>query len=135
MCVFCKIVNGDIPSHKIYEDDDFIAILDIAQSTIGHALIITKKHYDNVFALPEETAGKLGALAVKLANHINGVLGAGNMNLLNNAGPLAGQTVNHFHLHLIPRYENDGMIIKFDNNKLTEAEFNDLRAKLEITKK
>ncbi|HHZ17685.1 MAG TPA: HIT family protein [Acholeplasmataceae bacterium] len=132
MCVFCKIAQGEIPSYKIYEDENFIAILDIAQATPGHTLIITKKHYDDVFALPEAEAGKLGRLAARLACHIGEALGVRNMNLLNNAGPLAGQMVNHFHLHLIPRYETDAMVIRFGHNELTKAEFEALRAKMEL---
>ena len=86
-CAFSVKSLTAISSHKIYEDDDFIAILDIAQSTIGHALIITKNTMTTSSRCRKRRRENSGALAVKLANHINGVLGAGNMNLLNNAGP------------------------------------------------
>ena len=126
MCVFCKIANNEVPAYTIYEDDDFIAFLDISQATIGHTLIVPKKHYPNIYSLDDVIAGKLGKLSVLLANHLKEKLKTDHMNIITNAGELAGQTVNHFHLHLIPRYINDGMIFKFNRNELSEKEFKKL---------
>ena len=132
MCVFCKIVSGEIPAYKIYEDEFFIAFLDISQATIGHTLIVTKQHFENIFALNTDLAGKLGKLTIQLADHLKRVLKIENINLINNSGILAGQTVYHFHLHLIPRYENDGMLIKFNQNNLSSEKLNDLFTKLKM---
>ena len=105
-CIFCKIIAGQIPSACIYEDDDFKVILDISPASVGHALILTKNHYANVFELPEELAAKAMVLAKKLATHMTEKLNCQGFNLIQNNGTTAGQTVFHYHLHLIPRYED-----------------------------
>ncbi|MDD3999299.1 MAG: HIT family protein [Bacilli bacterium] len=130
MCVFCKIANGEIPSYRVYEDQDFLAFLDLSQATIGHTLVIPKKHYDNIFDLNHEEAGKLMQVAVKVSQKLQSSLQIKSLNLLNNSGALAGQTVNHFHVHLIPRYENDNLIMKFPQNQLSKEEFEDLLNKV-----
>ena len=106
-CIFCKILNGDIPSNTIYEDDDFQVILDAGPASRGHALILPKEHYANLFELDDEVAAKVLPLAKKLAKHMKDVLKCDGINLLQNNGEAAGQTVHHFHMHLIPRYESD----------------------------
>ncbi|MDD3171953.1 MAG: HIT family protein [Bacilli bacterium] len=128
MCVFCKIANGEIPSYKIYEDDDFLAFLDISQATIGHTLVIPKKHYDSIFDLEEET--KIFNLVILLAKAIKKALNIDNVNILNNNGPLAGQSVNHFHIHIIPRYENDSVNFSFPKNELEKDTFINLSKKI-----
>ena len=130
MCVFCEIVKGNIPSYKVYEDDVCIAILDISQATIGHTLVIPKKHVENIFSLDSELASHLFKVVSELAKKISIALGVKNMNILNNNGSLAGQSVKHFHIHIIPRYEGDNLEIKFASNKLTPEEFNDLLNKI-----
>lgn len=110
-CIFCKLANGDIPTNSIYEDDKFNVILDNGPATKGHALILPKDHADNLFELPEETAADAMKLARKLGKHIMDTLGADGLNIVQNNGPVAGQTVMHFHLHIIPRYEGDGQKI------------------------
>ena len=107
MCVFCKIVNGEIPSYKIYETENTMAFLDISQNTIGHTLVIPKRHVENIFCLDEETSKELFVSVTKTAKILKEKLGFENANLLNNNGPLAGQVVNHYHIHIIPRYGND----------------------------
>ena len=107
-CIFCKIVTGEIPSKTIYEDQEFRVILDISPATKGHALIIPKEHYANIYELPDEMAGKVMVLAKKLASHMTETLGCDGFNLVQNNGEVAGQTVFHFHMHLIPRYQGDG---------------------------
>jgi histidine triad (HIT) family protein len=130
MCVFCKIVNGEIPSYKVYEDDLIIGILDVSQATIGHTLVIPKTHYDNIFALDEITAGKIFERVTKVANKIKKNLEVNDLNLLNNNGPLAGQTVNHYHVHLLPRYKGDNLKFDFVSNKLSKEDFTVLMNKI-----
>ena len=107
-CIFCKLANGVFPTNSIYEDEDFNVILDVGPATKGHALILPKEHYANLYELPEEKAAKVMILAKKLATKMTDRLGADGFNLVQNNGTCAGQTVFHFHFHLIPRYENDG---------------------------
>ncbi len=110
-CIFCKLANGEIPTRSIYEDEDFNVILDMNPATKGHALILPKQHADNLYDLPDDVAAKILPLAKKLATKLTGTLKADGFNLVQNNKECAGQTVNHFHLHLIPRYENDGQRI------------------------
>ncbi len=121
-CIFCKIANGEIPSATIYEDGDFRAILDLGPASKGHTLILPKKHAANLFDLPDETASKLLVLAKKLGATLKDGLQADGLNLVQNNGTAAGQTVFHFHLHLIPRYANDTVNVKWQPGKLTEED-------------
>ena len=113
-CIFCKLANGDIPTNSIYEDDKFNVILDNGPATRGHALILPKDHADSLFDLPEETAAEAMKLAKKLGQHIVETLKADGLNIVQNNGEAAGQTVKHYHLHLIPRYDGDGQKILWD---------------------
>lgn len=126
-CVFCKIVAGEIPSKTIYEDEEFKVILDLGPATKGHALILPKSHAANLFELPEETASKVMVLAKKLGTQMKENLKADGLNLLQNNGEAAGQTVGHFHLHLIPRYKNDGQHITGDPTEVTQEELEEIR--------
>lgn len=110
-CIFCKLANGIIPTNTIYEDDEFRAILDAGPATKGHALILPKEHYANLFELPEEVTGKAFILAKKLAAKNKDLLKADGFNIVQNNGETAGQTVFHFHIHLIPRFKDDGQKI------------------------
>ncbi len=110
-CIFCKLANGDIPTNSIYEDDQFNVILDAGPATKGHALILPKEHADNLFDLPPETAAAAIRLAQKLGAGMVKKLDADGLNLVQNNGEAAGQTVMHFHLHLIPRFRSDGQKI------------------------
>lgn len=117
MCIFCKIIEGDIPSKKVYEDDEILAILDISQTTKGHTLVMPKKHYDDFLQIPEHEFGSLMEKAKKIAKQIVSKLDAKGCNILINAGETAGQTVRHLHVHLIPRYdENDTVSFQFTEN-------------------
>ncbi|MGX9135871.1 HIT family protein [Rummeliibacillus sp. JY-2-4R] len=108
-CIFCKIIDGSIPSTKIYEDEYVYAFMDISPLTKGHTLLIPKEHVANVFEMSEETAANLFKVAPRIANAIKDTVNPAGMNLLNNNGEPAGQSVFHFHLHFIPRYdESDG---------------------------
>lgn len=113
-CIFCKLANGVFSTNSIYEDEDFNVILDLGPATKGHALILPKEHYKNLYELPEETAGKVFKLAKKLATEMTQKLGADGFNIVQNNNEVAGQTVFHFHMHLIPRYEGDGQHILWE---------------------
>ena len=119
-CVFCKILDGVIPSVKIYEDEDFAIILDIGPATFGHALVIPKNHYANLYELPEELASKVLVVAKKVVTAMTEVLGCDGYNVLQNNGEVAGQTVFHFHMHLVPRYKDDKVNIKWKPGTLKE---------------
>ena len=121
-CIFCKIANGEIPSATLYEDDDFRVILDLGPASKGHALIIPKEHADNLYELPEETAQKVLPLAGKIGGKLVRGLGADGLNVLQNNGETAGQTVMHFHTHLIPRYKEDGVGMGWKPGKLEDAD-------------
>lgn len=112
-CIFCKIANGEIPSRTLYEDSDFRAILDLSPATKGHCLILPKNHAANLFELPTEDAQKILVVARNLAAVMKEKLAFDGMNLVQNNGEAAGQTVNHFHLHMIPRYAGDGQNINW----------------------
>jgi len=114
-CVFCRILSGDIPSYKVYEDENVVAILDISQATKGHTLIIAKQHYKNLYDIDEELAGRIFKVIPKIANALKRAFNPIGLNvLINTEKPL--QTVFHFHIHLIPRYPHDGVDIDFINN-------------------
>ncbi|MFQ8309722.1 HIT family protein [Streptococcus pyogenes] len=112
-CIFCSIIQGDIPSSKVYEDEQVLAFLDISQTTKGHTLVIPKQHVRNLLEMTAETASHLFARIPKIARAIQLATGATAMNIINNNEALAGQTVFHAHVHLVPRYnEKDGISIQ-----------------------
>jgi len=104
-CIFCKIVKGEIPCHKVYEDDYVLSFLDITPRTEGHTLVIPKKHYENIYELPDEEIGNYFKGLKKTAMILKKKLNARGMNILNNNGEVAGQFVFHLHFHLLPKYE------------------------------
>ncbi len=116
--VFCKIIHGDIPSSKVYEDDDVLAILDVSQVTRGHTLVMPKKHYTNMLDCPSDILHKVMDVAQRIGQAEMLVLGASGINILTNAGEAAGQSVLHFHVHVIPRYagEQSGFQIEMKEN-------------------
>ena len=112
-CVFCKIIDGQIPSTKVYEDDVVVAFMDISQVTDGHLLVVPKVHSKNFLEIDEETLSHLTLVAQKLAKAMMKALpGIKGMNIVNNCGEKAGQAVMHYHLHLIPRYDNDTYVVR-----------------------
>ena len=121
-CIFCKIANGDIPSKTIYEDEKFRVILDLAPATKGHALILPKNHYKNLLELPEETAADVFVLAKKLATQMKNNLNWDGFNVVQNNEEVAGQTVFHFHMHLIPRYTDDNQKISWNPGEPSQEE-------------
>ena len=112
-CIFCKIIAGEIPSHTLYENEQFKVILDVGPATRGHALILPKDHYRNLYELPEDMAADAMKLAKKMMRIMTDKLNCDGFNLVQNNGEVAGQTVFHFHMHLIPRYKEDGEILKY----------------------
>ena len=106
-CIFCKLANGVFETNTVYEDDQFRVILDAAPATKGHALILPKEHYANIYEIDENVAADAMKLAKKLITKFTDVLGCDGYNIVQNNGEDAGQTVFHFHMHLIPRYKDD----------------------------
>lgn len=116
-CVFCKIINGDIPSAKVFENENVVAFLDLSQVTKGHTLIIPKVHKENLYELSPEIASNIFEVAPQIANALKATYNPVGLNLVNNNGEKAGQSVFHFHMHLIPRYgEGDGFGAVWKNN-------------------
>ena len=132
-CIFCKLANGDIPTNTVYEDDTFRVILDASPATKGHALILPKQHYANLDELDEKTAETVLPLAKKMMKKMKKALNYDGFNVLQNNGEVAGQTVFHFHMHLIPRYENakNKDILQWTHETFTEEEMEQVRAAIE----
>jgi len=112
-CIFCKIIAGEIPSYTLYEDEKFKVILDMGPATKGHALILPKSHYANFYEQPEEDSVDTIKLAKKMMQRMTDKLKCDGFNIVQNNGEVAGQTIFHYHMHLIPRYNNDGEILKY----------------------
>ena len=114
-CIFCKIIAGEIPSSKVYEDDQVVAFLDISQVTPGHTLVVPKQHFRNLLEMDADSTSQLFARIPDIARKVMKATGAKGMNILNNNEEIAGQTVFHTHVHLAPRYdETDGLQISFE---------------------
>lgn len=126
-CIFCKIISGEIPSATIFEDKEFQVILDRFPSGNGHTLILPKKHYANIFEIDPQVAGRLFQLAVKVAAAVKKTTNCDGMNILQNNGTIAVQTVNHFHLHIIPRFENDTVTIAWAQQNPTDASIEEIK--------
>ena len=126
-CIFCKIANGEIPSTTLYEDDDFRVILDMGPAARGHALLLPKEHYADLFELDDSLAEKALVTAKKVAARMKDALGADGFNLVQNNGETAGQTVFHFHMHLIPRYKGDGAGITWTPGSTTPEEMAEVK--------
>ena len=117
-CIFCQIVSGQIPSSKVYEDEEVLAFLDITQVTKGHTLVIPKKHYRNMLEMDAEAASSLFARVPKIAKQLQDKLGASGVNIINNNEEAAGQTVFHTHVHLLPRFDaTDGLRLTFGTHE------------------
>ena len=106
-CIFCKLANKDIPTNIIYEDEKFTVILDASPATKGHALILPKNHFDDIYSMDDATAAHVFQVAVKVAKAMKETLGCEGLNIVQNNGEIAGQTVFHFHMHIIPRIKGD----------------------------
>ena len=126
-CIFCKLANGVYPTNTIYEDDDFNVILDVGPATKGHALILPKEHYANLYEMPEDLLQKAIVIAKKMAVHMTDKLNCDGFNIVQNNGETAGQTVFHFHIHLIPRYKDDNQKIGWIPKSQTPEELQELK--------
>lgn len=126
-CIFCKIANGEIPSRTLYEDEDFRVIMDLAPATKGHSLILPKNHYKNIYEIADDTAAKVLPLAKKMAVRMTEKLGADGFNIVQNNNEVAGQTVFHFHVHLIPRYNDDRQSLVMKPQEMTDIELDAVR--------
>ncbi len=126
-CIFCKIANGEIPSNTIFENSDFRVILDNGPATKGHALVLPKSHYADLFEIPQDTLAEAAKVAKEVAAKMKDKLGCDGLNLVQNNGSAAGQTVMHFHLHIIPRYENDGQHILWKPTSPSAEELVEIR--------
>ncbi|MCC5802958.1 HIT family protein [Rossellomorea vietnamensis] len=132
-CIFCKIIDGEIPAMKVYEDEHVLAFLDISQVTKGHTLLIPKVHKENVYELTPDMASHLFSVAPKIANSIKAEFSPVGMNLLSNAGEEAGQSVFHFHMHFIPRYGNGdgfGAVWKTHNDDYSQEDLKEIAASI-----
>lgn len=125
-CIFCKIAAGEIPSATLYEDEEFRVILDLGPASKGHALILPKQHYANLYELPDELAEKVIRLAKKMVIAMTKALQCDGFNVVQNNGEAAGQTVFHFHMHLIPRYKDDNQKIGWKVNDITDEQIEEL---------
>ena len=133
-CIFCKLANGVFPTNSIYEDDDFKVILDASPATKGHALILPKEHYANIYEIDDEILAKAVKLAKKIITEETERLGCDGYNMVQNNGEVAGQTVFHYHMHLIPRYKDDDNtnVIEWNHKEFTEDEMKEICKKMSI---
>lgn len=129
-CLFCKIASGEFESATIFDNHEFRVILDKFPSGKAHTLIMPKEHVENIYDLDADTAGKLFALATEIARAIKNITGCDGLNILQNNGSVAGQTVMHFHLHLIPRFEGDELDFHWPTKSISDDELNDLAAEI-----
>ncbi len=121
-CIFCKLAHGRVPTNSIYEDDDFKVILDAAPASAGHSIIIPKTHAANLFDLPDEYCEKALKVAKKCGAAIKDAFGYEGLNVLQNNGEAAGQSVFHFHIHLIGRGAGDGAVLKYTPMSVSDEE-------------
>ena len=129
-CIFCKIANGEIPSRTLYEDNDFRVILDLAPATKGHALILPKSHFKNLYEVSDDLATKVLPLAKKMATTMTEKLGCDGFNLVQNNNEIAGQTIYHFHMHLVPRYVDDGQKLVMKPNEVSAEELDAIKEQI-----
>ena len=129
-CIFCKIANGEIPAATLYEDENFRVILDLGPASKGHALILPKSHAANIYELSDEMAAKAMVLAKKMATAMTEALKCDGFNIVQNNGECAGQTVFHFHMHLIPRYKCDNVGITWTPGELSDKDKEEILSKV-----
>lgn len=118
MCIFCKIINKEIPSSVVYEDEDFLAILDLSQATKGHTIVMPKKHSDNLLEADDDVLSKYLIVVKRVMKKLDESFHPSGFNVLNNCKEMAGQSVLHTHIHVIPRYESNDITIKFTEHKV-----------------
>jgi histidine triad (HIT) family protein len=131
-CIFCKLANGVIPTNSLYEDDTVRVIFDASPASKGHVLIIPKQHFDNVYSLDDETAAHIFQVAVKVAGALKDALNLEGLNIVQNNGEIAGQTVFHFHMHIIPRYKGDTVNVGWKPGKIDDATVEEIQRLVKI---
>lgn len=129
-CIFCKIIDGSIPSTVVYEDSDFKAIMDISPAAKGHVLILPKKHCADLLSIDEDVASKALKVASKIANAQKKAFNCDGINLLQNTGEAAWQSVFHLHIHLIPRYKDDNVVVPWEHLTYADGEVEEYAAKI-----
>lgn len=129
-CIFCKIANGEMNSYTVFENESFRVILDISPASAGHCLVIPKNHFKNIFEIDEQTISEGFRISKKIASALKSAFDVDGVNILQNNGEAAGQTIDHFHIHVIPRNKNDNVKIFSDALKLSEEEFEKIKAKI-----
>ena len=127
-CIFCKLANGVIPTNSLYEDDVVKVIFDAGPASLGHVLILPKEHFDNVYALDDDTAAHVFQVAVKVAKALKEGLNLEGLNIVQNNGEIAGQTVFHFHMHIIPRYKGDTVNVGWKQGEVTDEEIEKIKS-------
>ena len=127
-CIFCKLANGVIPTNSLYEDDVVKVIFDAGPASSGHVLILPKEHFDNVYALDDDTAAHVFQVAVKVAKALKEGLNLEGLNIVQHNGEIAGQTVFHFHMHIIPRYKGDTVNVGWKPGEVTDEEIEKIKS-------
>ena len=127
-CIFCKLANGVIPTNSLYEDDVVKVIFDAGPASLGHVLILPKEHFDNVYALDDDTSAHVFQVAVKVAKALKEGLNLEGLNIVQNNGEIAGQTVFHFHMHIIPRYKGDTVNVGWKPGEVTDEEIEKIKS-------
>ena len=127
-CIFCKLANGVIPTNSLYEDDVVKVLFDAGPASLGHVLILPKEHFDNVYALDDDTAAHVFQVAVKVAKALKEGLNLEGLNIVQNNGEIAGQTVFHFHMHIIPRYKGDTVNVGWKPGEVTDEEIEKIKS-------
>ena len=127
-CIFCKLANGVIPTNSLYEDDVVKVIFDAGPASSGHVLILPKEHFDNVYSLDDDTAAHIFQVAVKVAKALKEGLDLEGLNIVQNNGEIAGQTVFHFHMHIIPRYKGDTVNVGWKPGEVTDEEIEKIKS-------
>ena len=125
-CIFCKLANGDIPTNTLYEDDCVRVIFGAEPAAEGHVLILPKEHFDNIYELDDDTAGHVFKVAKKIATAMNKTLDMDGLNVVQNNGEAAGQTVFHFHMHIIPRHNDDTVNVGWEKHKVSSERIKDI---------
>lgn len=133
-CIFCKLANGEIPTATLYEDDEFRVILDAGPASVGHCLVIPKKHYADIYEIPSDVLGRAFELAQKIAVRMTKAMNCDGFNIVQNNKECAGQTVFHFHIHLIPRYIGDGSMVSWHPGTLSDEVKADILEKFNAVK-
>lgn len=129
-CIFCQILAGELPAEVVMEDEHTVALMDINPWTRGHAVVIPREHAENVYEISDEELGRVNATGARLARRMRDVLGADGINLLNSTGSAAWQTIFHFHLHVIPRYEDDPLQLPVRPRQAEQDELAEVAAQL-----